>query len=355
MTIDAVEAWNGPGRSDGELTRVLPEHNALHDRPDLTAFEHWYFDAHLDNGYIVVGFLVKHRPEDPPLSKPWVEIVVYRPDGTRIQVAQRYPKRACSFSTERVDVAIGPNSATVAFDEDGTPRYRVVLDEDDIRLDLEFVNEIAPWMPGRGETLFGDGGIFGWCVGAPRAVVSGRLMVGDDDWQVTGRGYADHNWGVGTMPRVIEKWHWGRLYTDEYTLLYAVVLTQAKYGNLEIKPVMLAIDDEVVLSTGEVTFAESTQTEYDALARRTYPTSIELACEGRFSLRLDVRRVLHAQALLDDVPVVGSALLRPLTDRLIGRPGYFRFESDFTLEVTRGDGVVDTVTGSTLHELVALT
>lgn len=351
-TIGVVEAWNGPGRGDGTLTAVLPEHNALHDRPDRTAFEHWYFDAHLDNGYTVVGFLVKRRPEDPPFARPWVEIIVYRPDGTRRQIAQRYPARAAHFSTEEVDVAIGPNWAVVDFSGD-LPSYRVHLEEEDVVLDLTFANEVPPWMPGRGETHFGDGGAFGWCVGAPRAAVSGRVQIGSQDWTVTGRGYADHNWGVGDMRTVIDRWHWGRLYTEEYTFLYAIVGTQERYGGLQIKPAMLAKGDEILLSTGEVDFAEG-PTEFDEAAGRTYPTTLSLESPGRFALELRVQRVLHAQSLLEDIPIVGSRFLRPVTDRLIGRPGYFRFQSDFTLSVIGDDGATDTVTGTTLHELVAL-
>lgn len=356
-TIEVIEAWNGPGRGDGTPTPVAPEDNALHRRLDRTAFEHWYFDAHLDNGYTVVGFLVKRRPEDPPLARPWVEIIVYRPDGTRRQIAQRYPARAAQFSTECLDVTIGPNRAVVHLDGP-LPRYRVQFDEDDVRLDLTFHSEVPPWMPGRGETHFGDGGVFGWCVGAPRAAVAGRMRIGDEQWDVTGRGYADHNWGVGDMRRVIDRWHWGRLYAGEYTLLYAVVCTQDAYGAAQITPTMLARGDQVVLSTGEVEFDEGTA-EFDDDAGRTYPTSITVASPGNFALDLTVRQVLHAQSLLADVPVLGSRLLRPLTDRLIGRPGYFRFRSDFTLSVPGPGGAAETGTGesmrgSTLHELVAL-
>lgn len=352
MTVDVVEAWNGPGRHDGTLTTVNPSHNARRAGPEANAFEHWYFDAHLDNGYTVVGFLVKRRPEDPPRSRPWVEIIVYHPDGSRRQLAQRYPNRAAHFAADEVDVRIGPNSARVVFDGE-LPRYLVVFDEDDVRLELEFTNLLAPWMPGRGETRFGDGGVFGWCVGAPRAAVRGRMAIGTREWEVTGTGYADHNWGRGAMPRVIDQWHWGRLYTEDFTLLYAVVATQEKYGNLQIMPVMLAEGDRVILSTGEVDFSEGPAV-YDETAGRTHPTSLSLNCPGKFSLEMTVTQVLHAQALLEQVPLLGSRFLRPLTDRLIGRPGYFRFRSDFTLSVTRDDGSTETVDGSTLHELVAL-
>ncbi len=65
-TTDIIEAWNGPGRRDGELTAVEPRHNALHPAASKLAFEHWYFDARLDTGHVVVGFLTKRRPEDLP-------------------------------------------------------------------------------------------------------------------------------------------------------------------------------------------------------------------------------------------------------------------------------------------------
>ena len=42
---------------------------------------------------------------------------------------------------------------------------------------------------------------------------------------------------------------------------------------------------------------------------------------------------MHAHDLLDDVPVVRSRLVKPLVNKLVGHPGYFRFESDFDLTV----------------------
>ena len=64
-----VEAWHGPGRRDGEITPVGPEGNAAHLDDHKLAFEHWYFDARLDDGHIVVGFiqtkeLIQRKPGD---------------------------------------------------------------------------------------------------------------------------------------------------------------------------------------------------------------------------------------------------------------------------------------------------
>ncbi|MCC3316672.1 hypothetical protein [Nocardia africana] len=109
-----VEAWNGPGRRDGELTTVEPRHNAFHPAASSLAFEHWYFDAHIDSGHTVVGFLTKRRPEDFPHARPWVELIVYEPDGTR-QVSRKYPRNQASFDARYCDVRIGNNRAYTEF------------------------------------------------------------------------------------------------------------------------------------------------------------------------------------------------------------------------------------------------
>ncbi|MFF0456302.1 lipocalin-like domain-containing protein [Nocardia africana] len=348
-----VEAWNGPGRRDGELTTVEPRHNAFHPAASSLAFEHWYFDARLDSGHTVVGFLTKRRPEDFPHARPWVELMVYEPDGTRRQVSRKYPRNQASFDARSCDVRIGNNRAYTEFRPGGLPTHHLRLAEDDLVFDLRFDNELPSWMPGKGETHFGGGDRFGWVVGAPRARVSGTVTIDGVERSVTGRGYADHNWGVGDMRTIIERWHWGRLYVEDYSLLFADVLTQQRRGAHEIAPLMLAHHDRIVLSTGETTLREG-PARFDATAGRGYPEWIEVRVPDRVELRLTVDRVIHAHDLLDDIPLVGTRLLKPLAHRLIGHPGYFRFESTFELTVL-GDAEPVRRTGTTLHELVALT
>ncbi|MEV5647981.1 lipocalin-like domain-containing protein [Nocardia sp. NPDC052254] len=350
---DIIEAWNGPGRRDGELTVVESRHNAVHPAASSLAFEHWYFDARLDSGITVVGFLTKRRPEDLPHSRPWVELMVYQPDGSRRQIARKYSRDKASFDAEAMDVRIGDNHAHTEFRPDGLPTHHLRLAEDGLEFDLRFDNELPSWMPGKGETHFGGGDSFGWVVGAPRARVSGTVTIDGVRSEVTGRGYADHNWGVGDMRKIIERWHWGRLYVGDYSLLFADVLTQARRGAHEIAPLMLAQHDRIVLSTGEMRLREGPG-RFDATAGRNYPEWIELSVPDQVELRLDVERVIHAHDLLDDIPLVGSRLLKPLAHRLIGHPGYFRFESAFELTV-HGAGEPVRRTGTTLHELVALT
>ncbi|WP_043660708.1 lipocalin-like domain-containing protein [Nocardia thailandica] len=350
---DIVEAWNGPGRRDGTLTPIEPWHNGFHPSPRSSAFEHWYFDAHLDSGHVVIGFFIKRRPEDPPFARPWVEMMVYSPDGTRRQVARRYPRSAATFAVGGCDVRIGANTARAEPTGDGPAVHHFHMAEDDLVFDLTFTNETPGWLPGRGETRFGPEDRFGWVVPAPRARVEGTVEIDGARREVTGRGYHDHNWGSGDMKRIIDRWHWGRLYTEDHTLLFATVVTQPRLGAHAIAPLMLADHDRITLSTGETTLTEGPPV-FDPVAGRTRPEWIELRIPGEVELRLEVTRVIHAHDLLDDVPLVRSRPLRALAHRLIGHPGYFRFESAFTLTV-HGPGGPLTRTGTTLHELVALT
>lgn len=350
--MSVVEAWNGPGRRDGELTVVRPSDNGVHLPSRGKPFEHWYFDATFDNGYSVVVFFNKRRPEDMPWARPWVEITLYAPDGSRQQFSKRYSRSKATFTADRADVTIGDNRAHIESVSAPLPSYLVHAAVGGIELDLRFDSVMRPWMPGSGETHFTDTESFGWVVGAPRATVTGRVSLGDNVFDVLGKGYADHNWGTGDMKRVIDRWHWGRLYSADYSLLYATVMTQRRFDSHVISPLMLARDNEVFLSTGETNLIEGPPA-FDEAAGRTYPTSVTLHVPGELELTLQVRNVIHAEDIVRGIPVVGSAPLRPLAHRLIGHPGYFRFYSDFELTVHTSDGAV-TRWGTTLHELVAL-
>ena len=349
MAMKIVESWTGPGRNDADIRRTEVKDNAAHPSSNKYAFEHWYFDAHLDNGYIVVGFL---QTRELVLRKPGVELHVYSPDGTRREIIVHYSPEEATASTTECNVKIGNNYAYVDHGTGDLPVHRVHLAEGDLEFDLTFTNEVPTWKPGGGYTSYGDQDFFAWVVAAPKASVTGTVRIGSETFEAKGRGYADHNWGIGDMKRLIDRWYWGRLYVDEFTLVYANVLTQKKYGRHESRPLMLARGDEVVLSTGDTTLTEGPAV-FDEVGNRTYPSWIRLQVPGSVDLRLTVQRVIHAHDYLADVPLAGSAILKPVLNRLLGRPGYFRFSSTFDLTVTR-EGRAHHSTGTTLHEMVAL-
>ena len=118
---------------------------------------------------------------------------------------------------------------------------------------------------------------------------------------------------------------------------------------------MLAVEDKVVVSTGEVTITEG-PARFHPDADNSFPEYLELTSPN-VSLRLDVESVIHAHSFLRDVPVLGkpriAPLVKPALTRLVGHPGYFRFTSRFRI-VADVDGVTYDREGTTLHEMVAL-
>ena len=253
---------------------------------------------------------------------------------------------------EQCDVRVGHNWARAEFPSDSLPVHKLFLDEDGITFDLTFTNEVPTWMPGGGRTTYGDRDYFAWCVGAPRARVSGTVTIHGETIEADGIGYHDHNWGVGDMKRIIDHWYWGRLYTDDLTVIYANVHTTKKYGSHSSMPLMVARGSEVLVSTGEVTSLEGPRV-FNEVANRDYPSTLSLQSD-EVDLTFDVQRIVHANDFLEMVPVVRSRFVKPLVNKLLGRPGYFRFESDFDLTVRLEDEVLKE-TGRTMHEMVALT
>lgn len=346
-----VEIWTGPGERDEVIVPLKPEENASHHAETRNFFEHWYFDTRLEDGHVVVGFL---QPAELITKKPGVELHVYKPSGEKLSVTRAYKDADVRASETKCDVWVGDNHAYAEHPADGgLPVHHLHISEGDMEADLVFRSEIPGWKPGGGRTNYGDKEFFAWVVPAPRARVEGSVRIGKETLKASGIGYHDHNWGVGDMRRIISYWYWGRIYAEDFTLLYANVMTRKRFGNACSTPLMLAHGDKVLLSTGEMSLLGSNPV-FNDVANREYPSSVAIEVPGSVRLRLDVRDVIDAHNLLLDVsPVFGNRAVGRIANRLIGRPGYFRFNSDFTLHVEH-DGQSYDRTGTTLHEMVAL-
>ena len=348
-TVKAVETWTGPGDTDEVIVPLEPSENAVHPSPHKNYFEHWYFDAKLDDGHVVVAFL---QASELITRRPGVELHVYKPGGEKLSIVKGYAEPDVRASRDKCDMSIGDNRCVAEFPAGGLPVHRVHLAEDDMAFDLTFTSELPGWKPGGGRTMYGDEEFFAWVVPAPRARVEGMIRYGDVTLAASGTGYHDHNWGAGDMKRIIDYWYWGRIYAEDVTLLYAYVMTRKHYGRACSKPLMLALRDRVVLSTGEMVL-EAGETVFNAAGNREYPSSLDIVVPGSLRLRLDVKEVIDAHDFVEDLPVVRSRLVKPVINRLVGRPGYFRFNSDYSLRVQH-EGETLERSGTTLHEMVAL-
>ncbi|MFW9887526.1 MAG: hypothetical protein ACFFER_05050 [Candidatus Thorarchaeota archaeon] len=343
------EGWAGPGRRDGVITPLNPEDDALHIEPGKrNQFEWWYFDAHLEGGYTVVAFFHAANPNPGIAGKTGVELTLLRPDGRKTQRFIEYDRSEFQASSDMPDVRIGKNYMKVDYSQGELPVYEIFLDEEELGFHLIYRSQVHGWKPGDGYSHFGGKGYFAWVVPFARAVVEGTVRDGNSTFSVTGVGYHDHNWLNFAFQRIIEYWMWGRVYSDNFTVSYAYIKCNKSVDYHIVKVLMLAKNQDVILSTGEYEFIPE-HFEYDERTNHYYPKSLTIRNPQSFETVLKVQRVLEAQNMLDNF----GALLRFAASKILRlQPKYFRLLSEFELKVNHG-GVSAEESGTTLHEIVA--
>jgi len=345
--LEIVEAWSGPGRKDEKITIFKPEYDAIHiDMKRRGNCEWWYFDARLDNGYTVVAFF---RAKHELSGKTGVEITIYKPDDEKIQNVYEYQHSDLKASDELADVQIGKNYIKADHSNEVFPAYEIFLDEGEFGIHLKYIAEVPGWMPGKGYTKFGDLGEFGWVVPLPKAKVEGTIKVHNETISVKGMGYHDHNWVTLNMIKIINYWHWGRIYSENFTVVYAYIQSNKKMNNYIIPVLMLAKNDKIILSTGEYKLKES-NFQYDDKAKNNYPLNLEFVLPNQNRITLEVENIIDSDYMLSGF----NPILRFLAKNVLKlNPGYFRFNSKFEIDFKYNETSFKEI-GNALHEMVIL-
>jgi len=150
-----------------------------------------------------------------------------------------------------------------------------------------------------------------WVLSVPKAEVLGvldiRTLASDNRkvLQFRGRGYHDHNLGIVPMYESIDRWYWGRTFSDRYDLIYYVVFLRGR--STKPQAVMLVRDHE----SGE-------QSVFDAVS----------VSEGGFTRGLFAPP--HARSLrLHGGPFTIEVSHRKALD---AGPFYLRYTSDVTVD-----------------------
>lgn len=352
VTNQVIEGWTGSGRQDEQIKPLLLSEDGLHiDINKRGVAEWWYFDAHLDSGHTLVVFFHAKNPNPGMRGKTGVEIVLLRPDGKRVQKFISYRKSDFKSARDKPEVTIGNNTLRVKQREGELPIYEINVNEKELGCHLIYRAEVNGWKPGTGLSKFGELGTFNWIVPFARATVEGTITDGDKTIQVSGIGYHDHNWLDFSFQSIINYWMWGRIYSEHFSLSYAFIQCNKKVNNHQVKVLMLAEGQEVILSTGEFEFNQD-EFSYNSIAKHKFPRQLTIKTSDKIKMKvvLSVNKILEAQDMLKNF----NPLFRFLAKYLLRiKPGYFRLLSDFELEVTR-DGKTVKEASSTLHEIVIL-
>ncbi|MFX0040410.1 MAG: lipocalin-like domain-containing protein [Promethearchaeota archaeon] len=345
MSAKIIEKWLGPGRKDGVIIPIQPKDDALHiDMEQKGTREWWYFDARLDNGYTVVGFF---RAKHERTGKTGVEITIYKPNGEKIQKVIDYLHSDLRASQDLPDVHIGENYIKVDYSNQELPIYEIFLEEGEYGLNLKYTAQVHGWKPGKGYIEFGKLNQFGWVVALPRADVKGTIKVNNETIQVKGIGYHDHNWLNFNFAMIIDYWYWGRIYSDNYTAIFAYIKCNKKMGDYPIKVLMLAKNKDVIISTGEYELIQD-NFEFNNKAGNKYPKVLKFKFNNQNEILLEVQEIVDADNLLYELGPITRFLAKNL---LKLKPGYFRLNSKFQF-IINIDEKSYTERGITLHEMV---
>ncbi|MFW9939570.1 MAG: lipocalin-like domain-containing protein [Candidatus Thorarchaeota archaeon] len=345
MSTKIKEAWLGPGKKDGQIKPITPKDDALHiDMEKKGTREWWYFDARLDNGYTVVGFF---RAKHERTGKTGVEITIYKPDGEKIQNVYDYSHSDLKASREIPDVQIGNNFVKVDFSNKELPIYEIFLDEGEYGLHLKYTAKTHGWKPGHGYIEFGRSNQFGWVVALPRADVEGTIKVNNKTIQVKCIGYHDHNWLNFNFAMIIDYWYWGRIYSENFTVVFAYIKCNKRMDNYPIQVLMIAKNENIILSTGDYELVQE-NFEFNDKAGNKYPKTLNFNFGDNNEIILKVQEIIDADNLLYEL----GPLTRFLAKNILRlKPGYFRLNSKFELKL-QIDGNTQVEKGTTLHEMV---
>ncbi len=310
-------------------------------------FEWWYFDAHLDDGsMVVITFMTKSIMKRKGNLEPGILVAVTRPDGTRISEARFSPPDSFRASKERCDVRIGENHV------DGDLHvYRLHAQTETLAADLTFTGSVPAWRPGAGKARFGDKAhFFAWLPAIPFGSVNGTLRYDGVAHRVSGSGYHDHNWGNVSLPAVIDHWYWGRAHIGDFTLIFVEQITTGAYGGVRLPVFMLAKGEKILTGDGApLTLAKRNWVKHPG--GRKYPTELDFVWKkGDDYVRIALRKpeVVEATTLLNMFPLWKQKLFR-----LFANPYYFRFRADMDLQIDFGE-IHTQEHGEALYELMLL-
>ena len=210
-------------------------------------FEWWYFDGHLDTGETFVGAFLHPSFMN---GKPGVTFSLYSPDWKKMSILKSLQNEEMQSSIEDVDVSC-PLGFVKRIDD---KNYHVKWNMEGIVADLKFTMIAPGWMPAGKDGVNEDSLDFFWSVHQARNRIEGTITQDGQTRQVKGVGYADHNWGRKPLNEITRHWVWGRIFADEYTIIYADV----DYIDPSIKsrPLYIARGDTIIVGAGSPTIRQ---------------------------------------------------------------------------------------------------
>jgi len=184
--------------------------------------EWWYFDTAFDNGYTAqVGIRVLGIINQGIVS---VRLDIYKEGELESHELKKY--LIWDFYASK-DVPLiklkGKQVMECHINETtGDWEYDLSLELDKSSVELRFVGCTKGW---KGSTPGGK-----WAVILPRADVSGTIKLKNEEINVSGIGYHDHNWEITVFTGINFGWFWGKVNSNSYTMTWSKIMTTRFWG-----------------------------------------------------------------------------------------------------------------------------
>ncbi|MCK5112461.1 MAG: hypothetical protein KAQ84_02850 [Thermoplasmatales archaeon] len=196
--------------------------DAFHGADTLHFTEWWYFDASFDNGYTAqVGIRVLGIINQGIVS---VRLDIYKEGELESHELKKY--LIWDFYASK-DVPLiklkGKQVMECHINETtGDWVYDLSLKLDKSSVELRFIGCTKGW---KGSTPGGK-----WAVILPRADVSGTIKLKNEEINVSGVGYHDHNWEITVFTGINFGWFWGKVNSNNYTMTWSKIMTTRFWG-----------------------------------------------------------------------------------------------------------------------------
>ena len=306
--------------ADWKRNIPTPQDDGLHFSKSPFYFEWWYFDATFGEGSAVSVTFHFTDLINPLSGNGSVNVTVFDHGILVFQRFMPHPTNRIDAAQEMCDVQIGKNRC---FQENN--KYRIQIDESDIKAELIFESDSIGWRPGNGKFNFADeNAFFAWVVPQPKAKVNGYIIINGKKSYVSGVGYHDHNWGTVSLLDTVTEWSWGRVYLKDYTCIFADIQLSLRYGEARILPFSLIHGNQVLISS----FLQNNlplDPNNDFLrnpAAVEFPDGWRLSwnkANNNLNLTLKTQNVLEKSDLLP-----GSSIRQKIIGKLIAHPHYIR-------------------------------
>ncbi len=293
--------------------------------------EEWNFNAWTTKGeFIAVDFFITNIGIGT--HKGGVKAKYIDPSGKKTSFSQELDSDEWKSSKDGFSLIFGKVTAS-----GDLGKFHVQVNFPDLKMDLEFKNQVKPYQPGTGILRFGDEGVFIKNFPAAKAEVTGKIKLSNKTISVDAPGVIEHSATDMGPQQMGKRWFRFRDVTSEHTIIFAELRTIEQWAGVRRGWVMIYDKDGKVVSTSKVSF------EYDGFimdnnSKLGYkiPRRVRIAASDGTN-HLTGKLIMTGLKDVYDPTSSLNVLIRTIVRRYT-KPMDYKISCKYDLRVKHGDG-----------------